>query len=506
MALFAEAWAEVSKSGLKGGDASADFLKSMEKGAVDFAPMAPVLAKLFSDKSQAKLSVMMQMSGAEQERSKNARTRLVETFGKSGGEKGFATMWRNITGTIDALQPSVKLLSYYFDKIITRVSSFPLNMLNSVNATVKGISESLAISERSVGKTGLLLAGALALVTKIARKFAVITAGLVLIEDAFAILSGDKNVLTGADNLIEFLGIDPSGQAAKWASFGLAMAEVAAAFALFRVMRGKNPFGKITLPFSKKSSAKGVGGGVGGGRKFTTVPTTNKGGKGYYGSDGRNAANKVPSTTGRDLGGKAKGLFGRIGSGALSLGKGLLGRFPLIAGAFALFDSFTTTFEDKLSNLGAGKTFLGLDVESTAGKIVVNLTDFLYRLLDTILFGLISWTRDKVSSAFGNTLKNPFAKPSVVPEDGVEQIGRPYSSDEVIQLNTPSTPTEVLIESGAQNLSQNYQDKVGMKGGNHIENTISIEVNGANGDPELIAKAVEDRLTSFMNTALSSYA
>lgn len=486
MSLFAEAWAEASGSGLTGGDASANFLKSMELGKVDFDIMAPILARLFSDKSQAKLSVMMQMSGAEQARSQNARTRLVETFGMSGGEKGFATMWRNITGTLNALQPSVKLLSYYFDKIISRVSAFPLNMLSSVNATVKSISESLAISERSVGKTGLLLAGALALVTKIARKFAVITAGLVLIEDAFAILSGDKNVLTGADNLIEFLGIDPSGQAAKWASFGLAMAEVAAVFALFRVMRGKNPFGKITLPFSKKSSAKG--------------------GKGYYGSDGRNSANKVPSTTGRASGSKAKGLFGRIGSGALSLGKGLLGRFPLIAGAFALFDSFTTTFEDKLSNLGAGKTFLGLDVESTAGKIVVNLTDFLYRLLDTITFGLLSWSRDKVSSAFGNTLKNPFAKPKVVPEDGIEQIGRPYSPEEVIQLNTPSTPTEVLIEGGAQNLSQNYQDKVGMKGGNHIENTISIEVNGANGDPELIAKAVEDRLTSFMNTALSSYA
>lgn len=116
MDVFAESYAEMTGSGLVGQEALAKFYEDIGKGNIESAKILPIVARILSERAAPKIDIMKKSSIAEQARSQNMQTQMLESFSKAGGETGFARLWRTATDAMREMDRIMPNLGEMFDK------------------------------------------------------------------------------------------------------------------------------------------------------------------------------------------------------------------------------------------------------------------------------------------------------------------------------------------------------------------------------------------------------
>lgn len=116
MDVFAESYAEMTGSGLAGQEALAKFYEDIEKGNIESAKILPIVARILSERAAPKIDIMKKSSIAEQARSQNMQTQMLESFSKAGGETGFARLWRTATDAMREMDRVMPNIGQIFDK------------------------------------------------------------------------------------------------------------------------------------------------------------------------------------------------------------------------------------------------------------------------------------------------------------------------------------------------------------------------------------------------------
>lgn len=116
MDVFAESYAEMTGSGLVGQEALAKFYEDIEKGNIESAKILPIVARILSERAAPKIDIMKKSSIAEQARSQNMQTQMLENFSKAGGETGFARLWRTATDAMREMDRVMPNIGQIFDK------------------------------------------------------------------------------------------------------------------------------------------------------------------------------------------------------------------------------------------------------------------------------------------------------------------------------------------------------------------------------------------------------
>lgn len=116
MDVFAESYAEMTGSGLAGQEALAKFYEDISKGKIESAKILPIVARILSERAAPKIDIMKKSSIAEQARSENMQTQMLESFSKSGGETGFARLWRTATDAMREMDRVMPNIGQIFDK------------------------------------------------------------------------------------------------------------------------------------------------------------------------------------------------------------------------------------------------------------------------------------------------------------------------------------------------------------------------------------------------------
>lgn len=252
MDVFAQAYSEMTGSGLQGQEALSRFYDDIAKGGIKSADILPIVARILSERAAPKLDVMKKSSIAEQARAENALTRLLESFSKAGGEEGFARFWRETAKIFKEMKPLVEGLGGAFNDL-TRIMQ-PVRMVfegwNNILETTSeltGLSKTRLVELAAVG--GLMA-------SKWGRVATLFTSILLVMED-FAFGMAGKDSYT--KDFLDFLQSEglSSGQA-KFAAIAAALTAVAAALKLISINSRLPGVGDIL------GGGKGVGKGKGG--------------------------------------------------------------------------------------------------------------------------------------------------------------------------------------------------------------------------------------------------
>lgn len=122
MDVFAEAFSEMSGNGLSGQEGIAAFYAAVESGKLESAKILPIVSRLLAERAAPKLEVMKRTSIAEQARSQNATADWAFQFGQSGGEAGFARMWKSLSIALKEAAPLAEKLGKGFNEMSKHVS------------------------------------------------------------------------------------------------------------------------------------------------------------------------------------------------------------------------------------------------------------------------------------------------------------------------------------------------------------------------------------------------
>ena len=292
MDVFAQAYSEMTGSGLQGQEALSRFYDDIAKGGIKSADILPIVARILSERAAPKLDVMKKSSIAEQARAENALTRLLESFSKAGGEEGFARFWRETAKIFKEMKPLVEGLGGAFNDL-TRIMQ-PVRMVfegwNNILETTSeltGLSKTRLVELAAVG--GLMA-------SKWGRVATLFTSILLVMED-FAFGMAGKDSYT--KDFLDFLQSEglSSGQA-KFAAIAAALTSVATALALISTnsrlpgvgdilgggkgggkggKSGGKPSGGFKMPWEKLGAGAAVGA-VGAGAYYVGtngIPNTN---------------------------------------------------------------------------------------------------------------------------------------------------------------------------------------------------------------------------------------
>ena len=113
--IFAEAYAEVTKSGLKGQKAIAALGDAMKRGKVNTVDVMPLVAKRMQEMANPGIEEAKKSATAAQARNANARRKMLESFSENGGEKGLATMWMALERVMTRLQDRMPQIGALFE-------------------------------------------------------------------------------------------------------------------------------------------------------------------------------------------------------------------------------------------------------------------------------------------------------------------------------------------------------------------------------------------------------
>jgi hypothetical protein len=177
MPIFATAFQEMTGGNLQGQEAIAALLQAVPTGKVRSSEILPIVAREMRKRAAPKLDVAMKTSQAEQARTQNSITSLVQLASDSGVESGFARFFRTINDGLRTATPLVKGLSGSFDDL-SKFIQVPMTLFTDLNNIIKNLTEQTGLSEKAF--TNLGLAG-IALATKwgrVASIFALIAATL----------------------------------------------------------------------------------------------------------------------------------------------------------------------------------------------------------------------------------------------------------------------------------------------------------------------------------------
>lgn len=113
--IFAESYAEFTKSGLKGQKAIAALGEAMKKGKVNTVDVMPLVAKRMQEMANPGIEEAKKSATAAQARNANARRKMLESFSENGGEKGLATMWMALERVMTRLQDRMPQIGALFE-------------------------------------------------------------------------------------------------------------------------------------------------------------------------------------------------------------------------------------------------------------------------------------------------------------------------------------------------------------------------------------------------------
>ena len=113
--MFAEAYQIKTGGSLKGADARAALMKAMEDGKVK-SDILPLVSQLMNELSKGGIEKARTSSIAEQARFQNTQTRMLMNFSESGGESGFARLWRTAADAMREMDRMAPRIGEFFDK------------------------------------------------------------------------------------------------------------------------------------------------------------------------------------------------------------------------------------------------------------------------------------------------------------------------------------------------------------------------------------------------------
>lgn len=137
MDVFAEAYAELTESGLSGQQAIEALDKAVGEGKVVSAHLLPIVSEILKRRAAPKLDVMKKTSIAEQARAQIRWADMVFAFGQAGGEEGFARIWRSLTIAIEEATPFAEKLGKAFNEI-SKYASFLILLPQSIQRAFDG--------------------------------------------------------------------------------------------------------------------------------------------------------------------------------------------------------------------------------------------------------------------------------------------------------------------------------------------------------------------------------
>lgn len=136
-AVFAEA-NQMRKGGTKtGAEAAKELLDDMGRGEVLAADILPLVAKLYKELAKGGIEEARKSSIAEQLRFQNERTRGLRIFSESGGEEGFARLFKSLAVAMKEALPTVKGLAGAFNTL-SKYTSFALLLPQSFKRAFEG--------------------------------------------------------------------------------------------------------------------------------------------------------------------------------------------------------------------------------------------------------------------------------------------------------------------------------------------------------------------------------
>ncbi len=116
--IFAQAYAEKSKSGLTGQKAQAALREAMKEGKVLSSDILPIVARIMSERAAPTLERARGTADANQMRFRNARRKFMERFSDSGGEAGFAKFWDAAGKAMEKLADRAPQLAQTFESLV----------------------------------------------------------------------------------------------------------------------------------------------------------------------------------------------------------------------------------------------------------------------------------------------------------------------------------------------------------------------------------------------------
>lgn len=116
--IFAQAYAEKSKSGLTGQKAQAALREAMKEGKVISSDILPIVARIMSERAAPTLDKARGTADANQMRFRNAREKFTERFSEGGGEAGFAKFWDAAGKAMEKLADKAPQLANAFERLI----------------------------------------------------------------------------------------------------------------------------------------------------------------------------------------------------------------------------------------------------------------------------------------------------------------------------------------------------------------------------------------------------
>jgi Tape measure protein len=116
--IFAQAYAQKTKSGLSGQKAQAALREAMKEGKVISGDILPIVAQIMSERAAPMLSASRNTADAQQMRFRNARAKFIERFSESGGEKALAKMWDTIGKLMEDLSRRAPEVAQAFSTLV----------------------------------------------------------------------------------------------------------------------------------------------------------------------------------------------------------------------------------------------------------------------------------------------------------------------------------------------------------------------------------------------------
>ncbi len=123
MDVFAQAYAEMMGSGLKGQEALSSLYEAIPTGKVKSAEILPIVQRILRERAAPKLDVAMKTSQAEQARFQNMTADMAILASNSGLESGFSRLFRALTDGLKEAGPMIESLARGFDDVTKGVGS-----------------------------------------------------------------------------------------------------------------------------------------------------------------------------------------------------------------------------------------------------------------------------------------------------------------------------------------------------------------------------------------------
>ena len=123
MDVFAQAYAEMTGSGLQGQEALSSLYDAIPTGKVKSAEILPIVQRILRERAAPKLDVAMKTSQAQQARFQNTTADMAILASNSGLEAGFSRLFRALNDGLKEAGPMIESLARGFDNVTKGVGS-----------------------------------------------------------------------------------------------------------------------------------------------------------------------------------------------------------------------------------------------------------------------------------------------------------------------------------------------------------------------------------------------